>query len=422
MNLSVNDPILRDYQTEAFEKIIWSIGKKLNGNDLVVLPTGSGKSLVISYLASVLNEPILILQPSEEILRQNYEKLLCYVGSEKIGIYSASFNKKEVNHFTFATIGSIKVSEYFKHFKIVIIDESHLVNPKDMGSMFMSFLKEIGNPKVIGFTATPMRMATTWLDWGKPEQRQVTTVKLINRLKGFFWNRILYNKSIAELIEAGHLCKPEYLDMSGFSHDEIALNKSRSDFDLESFSKLSLTRKKNILKALEYAYANSKSTLVFCSSVSQAIDLSSCVPGSRFIEAKTPKKEREEIIKGFKNGSIKMVFNMGVLTTGFDHPAIDCIVLIRPTRSIVLYIQMLGRGLRNAVGKTSCKIIDLTGTVKTLGRVETFRIEKVDGFWDIVSEKGRWHNRELYDLNDIKATKPLHGGGVNTPSLFDSVK
>jgi DNA repair protein RadD len=84
--------ILRPYQQDALDKMLWSI--KLEGNDICVLPTGAGKSVVIAKLAQKLNQPILILQPSKEILEQNYKKLLHYVESKEVGIFSASFLEK----------------------------------------------------------------------------------------------------------------------------------------------------------------------------------------------------------------------------------------------------------------------------------------------------------------------------------------
>lgn len=149
---------LRPYQQEAINKIRWSMDNLADGNDIVVLPTGAGKSVVIAHLAKEIDSDVLILQPSKEILEQNFKKLSLYVDPSEIGIYSASMNDKTIGRYTFATIQSIyKKPEDFKHFRLVIIDECHLVNPKNNWGMFTSFLKAIGNPKVIGFTATPYR-------------------------------------------------------------------------------------------------------------------------------------------------------------------------------------------------------------------------------------------------------------------------
>lgn len=404
-------PTLRPYQKEAIDKILWAKEKNLPGNDLVVLPTGAGKSIVIAEIVHKLNEPVLILQPTKEILEQNYDKLIRYVPESEVGIYSASMNEKTIKRYTFATIGSIyKKSELFKRFKLIIIDEAHLVNPSNLSGMFTTFLKQIGSIKCIGLTATPYRMATghkkMGLNWeGKEEYEAYCTIKLINRLRGkapkIFWDRVLYNINVSDLVEQGYLCALEYIDVSVVQHEDIPLNKAQTDFDMVGFEKLIVNEHNKISKAIEYAETNCKSVLVFCSSVSQAESLAQKTKGSAVVSAKTPKKERAQIIQDFKTGRIKTVFNMGVLTTGFDHPSLDGIVLIRPTRSIALYYQMLGRGVRIAQGKTSCKVIDLTSTVKNMGRVETIKMVKRE-MWELESETGSWHNSDVYRVALIK--------------------
>lgn len=389
---------LRDYQKAAIEKIIWAKDKGLEGNELVILPTGSGKSVVIAHLAHIINEPILIIQPSKEILEQNLEKLLRYVDRSEVGIYSASMDEKTIKFFTFATIQSIyKKAEFFRHFKLVIIDEAHLVNPKNLSGMFTRFLEEIGNPKVIGFTATPYRLDSMYMNWGTSMCRVAATIKLINRTKGFFWQRILYNLNIQDLIDKGYLCPLEYIDLSLVEQENIPLNKSQTDFNLESYEDIISARQKEIIRAIEYGKSVSKSVLVFCSSVRQAESLTKLVSNSAVITAKTPKKLREKIVDDFRSGATKTVFNVGVLTIGFDHPALDCIILLRPTRSIGLYYQMLGRGVRMSEGKKSCKIIDLTSTIRNLGKVETIKLVRREK-WELESETGSWHNRELYSF------------------------
>lgn len=388
--------VLRPYQAAAVAKILWA--QKFEGNDLCVLPTGAGKSIVIAHLSKELKEPILILQPGKEILEQNMSKLEQYVDPSSISVFSASMNQKEINYFTFATIGSIyKKPELFKHFNLVIVDECHSVNPKNLSGMYTTFFKAIGNPKVIGFTATPYRMDIAYVREGY-DLRAYTTIKLINRMppKYWFWNRLIYNIDNPDLLAQGFLCPLKYIDASIIEHEDIPTNVSRSDFNLYSFEQKIKPRQQRLIEAVEWAEKTSKSVLVFNSSVAQAEKMQTLIEGSEVVSAKTPKKERERIIEGFKNHTIKTVFNVGVLTTGFDHPSLDCIILIRPTKSIGLYYQMLGRGVRLAPGKTHCKVIDMTSTVKNIGRIETIRLIKENGQWELISEKGHWHNQELY--------------------------
>lgn len=391
---------LRPYQQLVVDKIKWSSDK--NGNDLVSLPTGSGKSHVIATIASEKGCDVLIIQPTREILEQNLSKLSSIVGSSVVGVYSASLNRKEVKKYTFATIGSIyKKPQDFVHFGLIIIDECHLVNPKRLGSMFLKFINEINKikgeaVKVIGLTATPYRLCQQYLRYSNGFIDTITTIKLINRVRPAFWNRLIFNINVGDLIKEGYLCPLKYHHVTLVNQENIKLNQSRSDFDLEDFEKQISSKDEEIYNVLNVCQNHFKSTLVFCSTVDQAEKLANMFFDGEVVSAKTKPKERKRIIDGFKNGEIKIVFNVGVLTTGFDHPALDCIVLLRPTRSIGLYYQMLGRGLRTAPGKEFCTIVDMTDTVKKVGRVETIKMEKIDNKWELVSERGLWHGRELY--------------------------
>ena len=416
---------LRDYQQECVDKIIWDL--TISGNSLCVIPTGGGKSIIVAETVQTYGKPTLILQPSKEILEQNYDKLLHYVDPSKIGVYSASMGRKDVNKYTFATIQSIyKDPTFFSHFGLIIIDESHLLNTKSATGMLMKFIKNINQIrlsqnlpclKIIGFTATPYRMETMYIDWNTNDARIVTTIKLINRVKGFFWSRILYNMSMKDLIDRGYLCSLNYIDASVIEQKHLPLNASRSEFDMNAVDEFLENKRDRIIKAIKYGEETSSSVLVFCTSVKQAESLRADTPNSEVITAKTKSKDRERIIREFKNHTIKTVFNVGVLTVGFDHPSLDCIILLRPTRSIMLYIQMLGRGVRIAEGKTSCKVIDLTSTVKNMGRVETFRLDKIDGKWDLISESGSWHAKELYSIHmgNDRITSGIDSNYTDTP-------
>ena len=347
---------LRDYQKDALDSVINAIKDGTKGNYLLVLPTGSGKSILVSSIVHTLGKSVLILQPTKEILQQNYEKLLKYVDPKEIGIYSASMNKKVIKTFTFATIQSIyKKADFFKHFDLMILDECHLLNPSNLTGMFTSFINKInilrkrdaGKPpiKIIGLTATPYRMATSYKfikakptdPFSSNELIAYTTVKLISRMKGRFWNHILYNINIQELIDKGFLCPLEYIDKSLIEHEDIPLNKSESDFNLEKYEEILSKKQVKILKVIDYAESITNSVLVFCSSVKQAEVLCSMTKGSEVVTAKTKADERDAIVKKFKCGKIKTVFNVGVFSLGFDHPALDGIILLRPTRSIGLY-------------------------------------------------------------------------------------
>lgn len=401
---------LRPYQKEALEKIKW--GLTLTGNDVIQIPTGGGKSLVIAELANYIQQDVLILQPTVEILEQNKAKLLQYVDESEIGIYSASVGEKFVNKYTFATIGSVyRVPELFAHFKIVVIDELHLLNPKDTGSMFGQFLKGIGNPKVIGFSATPYRIFPTYFmgedyrgNYGWVQRNSIKVVtRVLDKKGGKFWDRILYSIDAGDLIRQGYLSPLQYVDKTTIRHEMIPLNKSKTEFDFDAYDSLITAKDQEVVDLVQEASNRHKAVLVFCNSIAQSNRLASYFKNARSISSQTKKKERAEIIEGFKSGQIQMVFNVGVLTTGFDMPSLDCIVMLRPTRSVALYYQMLGRGTRLYPGKTHCTVYDWSGTLTTIGRLESIQLKKVPNekgtpLWNIVTETKPqgWHGVELY--------------------------
>jgi DNA repair protein RadD len=119
-------------------------------------------------------------------------------------------------------------------------------------------------------------------------------------------------------------------------------------------------------------------------------------PGSEVVTGTTPTKEREAILERFKTGETKALLNVSCLTTGYDKPSLDTIILNRPTRSLSLLVQMLGRAARIHPGKEFATIIDFTDTIRNMGRFETVRVEKHSDGWQLLTETGSWHNKQLF--------------------------
>lgn len=154
---------LRSNQVEPIEKAISFFQEKKPKPSLIVLPTAWGKSILTAFVAKNTNDKMIVLQPSKELLEQNYLKYvnLCD-GFANAGIYSASFGSKEIAQITYATIGSIKtLGAKFKAlgFTKMLIDEAHLF-PREADSMLGTFLKESGITHVLGITATPVKLQT----------------------------------------------------------------------------------------------------------------------------------------------------------------------------------------------------------------------------------------------------------------------
>lgn len=393
---------LRPYQQQALTTIVNDF--RVSGNAIACLATGSGKSHIIAELANLSKKPLLIFVPSKELLVQNYNKLVDALGSnEEVGIYSASANQKVIKRITIATILSVyKKPELFTQFDTVILDECDTLDPTSDMTLYTKFLGSIGVQKVIGLTATPYRQVQSY----SKDRELITSIKVLPRVwgkrKSAFWKRIITNVTTVKLINEGYLHPITYFDNTKIKHQGIPVNKTESDFNLKAYEELILPDEENILDSITRLIDVSHTVLVFCVSVEQAERFAKVVKNSAVVSATTPKKERTAIIEKFKTGEIKTVFNVQCLTVGFDHPRLDGIVLIRPTRSLRLYVQMVGRLMRNHPDKTIARLVDFSGTYSVLGKAENIQVGIRDGMWELLSyKKGiekRWHARALYKI------------------------
>ena len=360
---------LRDYQREAVDAAVnfFSAGSKKNG--LIVLPTGSGKSLVIANIALRMNAPVLIFQPSKEILEQNYDKLCSYGVLTDIGIFSASFNRKQVSTITFATIGSVRnCKDYFRRFRYVIIDECHYVNAE--AGMYKDFIDTVGC-KVLGLTATPYRLYSSRF-YG-------SMLRFITRTNPRIFNEMLYCVQVGTLLSRGYLAHMNYYQLNVVDTSRLRLNSTGADYTDASVRQHYKEIKfndtlENIVQRL--LVAGRTSILVFTRFIEEAGFLVRAL-GTRaaVVSSNTPKQQREAILRAFKAKKINVVANVGVLTTGFDFPELATVVLARPTMSLALYYQMVGRAIRPYEDKTSW-IVDLCGNYKRFGRVEDLLIKE----------------------------------------------
>lgn len=394
---------LRDYQLEASDSAVSFFRTSTDRNGLLILPTGAGKSLVIADIAFRLGEPMLVLQPSREILSQNYGKLKSY-GVDDCSIYSASLNSKEINRITFATIGSIMAHiDDFDHFKYIIVDEAHNVNASQ--GQYKEFFAKVKR-KILGLTATPYRLnsALQYLDnEGKQhfrpkdkegsqkfdkrlinrELRMETrcVLKFLTRTRPRIFHDVVYQVDISTLLERGYLAKVEYFDLSIVDQSKLKRNSTGMDFDDRSLSReFKQTDFGRYLLDVVNRLLHPKrggarrGILVFAKYIEECEALQKQLHSCAVVTGSTPPKERDEILGNFKSGCIDVLVNVGVLTTGFDYPELDTVVMARPTMSLALYYQILGRGIRPHPSKSSTWFVDLCGNIKRFGRVEDLHL------------------------------------------------
>lgn len=371
---------LRENQSEPIAKAIQFFQEKKPKPSLIVLPTAWGKSILTAFVAKNTDDRLLVLQPSKELLEQNYTKYLnlCGYFGANAGIYSASFGRREIAQITYATIGSIKnLGETFKRygFTKMLIDEAHLY-PREADSMLGRFLKDSGITHVLGITATPVKLQT---NRDKDGQTFLKLVMLTSRSKkGNFYKDIIHVGQVQEMVRLG-FWSPLLYETASFDDSLLVFNSSKSEYTEDSVQRAYDANggTQGITDTLD-KHPERKHVLAFVPSVQDAIDLSQRYPNSGVIYGEQDKREREQTVARFRSGEIRVLFNVRVLSTGFDFTGIDCIVLGISTASIALYYQIIGRGTRIDPEKRDCLISDLGGNVERFGRVE-----------DIVFEKGR---------------------------------
>lgn len=384
--------ILRDYQQEAVTAAVNFFKNPGSKNSIIILPTGSGKSLVIAAIAKEMKESILIFQPSKEILEQNHAKMLSY--GYEASIFSASLNSKNVSRITFATIGSvINKAELFNSFKYIIVDECHLVNSK--GGMYKNFFDGI-NAKILGLTATPYRLTSDGFGGA--------ILKFITRTRPRVFSEVIYYVQNERLFNEGFLSPLAYVEIRGFDADSIKRNSTGADFDDDDLQKYydAIDHAKRIENVIKNIKDKRKGILVFNKFVSESEFLQEQVSQSAVVTAKTPKAERENIIAAFRNGEIRVVFNVGVLSVGFDYPELDTVVLARPTLSLALYYQMIGRSIRPHPDKQSAMIIDLCGNYQRFGRIEDLKIYDKNQLYFIANKERQLTNVYYTDRKPLE--------------------
>lgn len=380
---------LRPNQTEPVQRAIEFFRERNPKPSLIVLPTAWGKSILTAFVAANSEDRMIVLQPTKELLEQNYNKYLNLCGfMANAGIYSASFGRKEVAHITYATIGSIKkLGAEFKRlgFTKMLIDEAHLY-PREADSMLGTFLKDSGITHVLGITATPVKLQQN------TDRDGFTYSKLVmltsRSKKGNFFKDIIHVGQVQEMVQMGYWSPLQY-EVSGFDGSLLRFNSTKSEYTEESVQ-LAFNANGGMQQVVDTlnAHNDRKHILAFVPSVRDAISLSQFYENSAVIYGEMNKQERADVIARFRAGKIRVIFNVRVLSTGFDYTGIDCIVLGISTASIALYYQIIGRATRIDPDKKDALIVDLGGNVERFGKVEDITFEK-GHIWRMYGSGGR---------------------------------
>ncbi|MDD5699467.1 MAG: DEAD/DEAH box helicase family protein [Victivallaceae bacterium] len=375
---------LRPYQQQAVEAVYGHLRTR-DDNPCVVLPTGTGKSVVLAQIAADSVQRwsgrVLILAHVKELLEQNADKIRRLCPELDVGVYSAGLNRRDTYHSVIAAgIQSVyKRAEELGAFDIVTVDEAHLIAPDGEG-MYRSFLADaqIINPnlRIIGLTATPFRMKGGLIC--KPE----------NML-----NHICYEAGLKEMIAQGYLSP--LISKSGRAEADLDDLHIRGGEFIASEAEAAMDEETLVNSACREIIEltrDRKSVLIFTSGIEHCRHVAEKITAFSghecgIVTGETPAWERAELIARFKGEKVqddfftdkprlKYLANVNVLTTGFDAENTDCIVLLRPTNSAGLLVQMVGRGTRLFPGKTNCLILDYGGNIMRHGPVDMIRVKE----------------------------------------------
>lgn len=357
---------LRPYQQEAVDATLRHF-RQSDASAVIVLPTGAGKSLVIAELARLARRKILVLTHVKELVEQNHAKYESYGLAG--GVFSAGLKRKENHHqVTFASVQSVSANldQFRDEYSLVIIDECHRVSGDDSSQYqrIIDLLRQQNDAlKVLGLTATPYRLAMGWIY--RYHYRGFVRDAGDGQDKPFA--HCIYELPLSYMINRGYLTRPELVNAAVAQYDFSALTRDRFGEYAEKDVNELLGKHQRVTRAIieqvtELA-ADRKGVMIFAATVDHAREITGYLPQQQtaLVTGTTERQDRDLLIQRFKQRQLKFLVNVSVLTTGFDAPHVDLIAILRPTQSVSLYQQIVGRGLRLDDGKQDCMVIDYAG-------------------------------------------------------------
>ena len=337
----------RPYQQKAAAAIHreWDAGNK---KTLVVMPTGTGKTIVF---ASIVNdqvakgEHVLILAHREELLQQASDKLKMVTGLETALEKAQSSALDSDKMVVVASVQTLsrrnRLMKYPRdYFGTIIIDEAHHTAAKTYKGILEHFI----DAKVLGVTATPDR----------------SDMKSLSDI----FDSLAFEYKLPDAIREGYLCKintktiPVEVDIS-----KVHINAG--DFSAQDLGNVLDLYLDTIADAIVRECQNRK-TVIFTPLVRISKRLCNILNKRSFktAEVNGASADREDVLKGFDNGEYKALTNAMLLTEGWDCPTVDCIICLRPTKSRSLYAQIVGRGTRLCEGKKNLLVLDFLWLTK----------------------------------------------------------
>lgn len=352
---------LRPYQAQALDAITEAYARGVD-RQLVVLPTGGGKTIVFASLVSRRPGRALILAHTDELIQQAAAKLRMVDGSLDIGIVKA----RQDEHDAPVVVASVQTltrpgrTSRLGGFGTVIVDEAHHA----VARTYLGILEDLGcmgesGPLTAGFTATAGRSDKVGL--------------------GAVWQEVTYQRGLVQMIAEGYLCDVKAVQIG--ADFDLANVQTRSGDYTDASLDAELERSQALDAAVKayLDYADGRLAVAFTPTIASAQALAAKftakgIPAG-WVSGKLPLDERRAVLARLHRGEIRVVANAQVLTEGWDEPAVSCAIMLRPTKSAPFFTQMAGRVLRPFVGtvagepyvKQDALILDLAGTAAETG-------------------------------------------------------
>ena len=397
-DIESNDPILFSYQKEMKHNVFTKWDKM--DNIMVQMPTGTGKTILFASIVKDIrnwiisnntHSHILILAHVRELIQQAADKL-SRRGIDS-GIIMSGYPlqlEKIVQVGSIQTFMSSRNKDRMaiEHFDYIIIDEAH----HSMAPRYQELWEMFPNSKKLGVTATPWRM----------NHSGFTTL----------YDDIIISHPIEWFVKEGYLSNYDYISIapdSEIQHEINSIDKFGVDGDYLEEELISRFDKDSIRAKLYdsyYKYCNGKKGIIYAINRQHAANITSTYAANgvsiEMIDGTTPKDTREQLLEDFRRGDLQVIVNVNIFSEGFDCPDIEFIQLARPTKSLALYLQQIGRGLRVSNEKEKGLILDNVGLYNRFGTPMANRM------WHYHFEG---HEKDIHAYND--------GSGIMRDIIFD---
>ena len=349
---------LRPYQQQAID----SLRVRFNRGDnaaILCIPTGGGKTVVFTTIAKSAikkGKRIMIICDRKELISQAWDNLL------RLGLNPtiiAPGYKQYLNNCYLASVDTL-IRRDLPEVDVVIIDEAH---KQTFDKIIVKYTEREGKtPRFIGATATPIRTG------GQTSLHEL-------------YDYIVEPVNIDNLLETGFLVPARtFAAKRDFSDVKMTGNDYNNKDLFRKFNEVKLYE--GVIEKFEQ-FAKDRKTIIFNVNVEHSKKMVEqfILKGytAKHVDGTTPTKERREILNGFKNGEFQILSNCSVLTTGYDEPSIECVIVNRATKSLPLWLQMVGRGSRTYENKNDFIVIDMGSNVYEHGLWEqerTWELEK----------------------------------------------